>query len=250
MTEVLLAIEEGVATLTLAAPERRNALTPEMAREVVEACETIDADPSVGAVVVQGLGSSFCAGADRATLGAIGADPAGDRSFKHMHALYGAFTRVGALAPPTVAAVRGAAVGAGVNLVFATDLRIMAEDARLIAGFVGLGLHPGGGHFTLVARTAGREVAAGLGVFNQSIDGRRAAELGLAWEALPADQVEQRALEIARTAARDPELARAVVRSMRSELGPPAVPWATALEAETSVQLWSLKRLHDRAAAE
>jgi enoyl-CoA hydratase len=248
MTEVLLAVEEGVATLTLAAPERRNALTPAMAREIVAACDAIDADPAVGAVVVQAQGASFCAGADRSTLREIGADPVGDRAYRDLHDVYGAFTRVGALAPPTVAAVRGAAVGAGVNLVFATDLRIIADDAQLSSGFVGLGLHPGGGHFTLVARTAGREVAAGLGVFNQSIDGRRAAALGLAWEAVPAHQVEQRARELARTAAQDPELARAVVRSMRSELGPPALPWPAALEAETSVQLWSFKRRYDREA--
>ena len=113
----------------------------------------------------------------RHTGRSIGADPAGDRSFKHLHAIYNASMLVGALAPPTVAAVRGTAVGAGVNLVFATDLRIMAEDARLIAGFVGLGLHPGGGHFTLGRphrRARGRRRAGGLQPVDRRAPGRRA----------------------------------------------------------------------------
>jgi enoyl-CoA hydratase len=246
MAEVVLTVNEGVATLTLDAPERRNALTPAMAQEIGAACDAIDADPAVGAVVIQGAGPTFCAGAHRATLGAIAADPAGDRSYKELRAIYGAFIRIGQLEAPTVAAVRGTSVGAGVNLVFATDLRIMAEDAKIAPGFGALGFHPGGGHFALVARTAGREVATALGVFDQSIDGRRAADLGLAWEAVPEARVDERAHEIARAAARDPELSRTVVRSMRTELGPPAVAWPVAVEAETAAQLWSFKRQHDR----
>ena len=199
MAEVVLDVHAGIATLTLAAPERHNALTPDMAREIRDACDAIDADPAVGAVVLQGQGRTFCSGAHRATLAQIGADPAGDRSYKDLHTIYGAFTRIGQMEPPSIAAARGRAVGAGVNLLFATDLRILAEDAVIAPGFVGLGFHPGGGHFALVARTAGREVATALGVFDQSIDGRRAAALGLAWEAVPADEVERRAHEVAQT---------------------------------------------------
>jgi enoyl-CoA hydratase len=242
MSEVRVEIADNVATLTLAAPERRNALTPEMAREVVAACERIDADESVGAVVVAGEGESFCAGGDRATLAASGADPVGDEALRALRSIYDAFVRVGHLKPPTIAAVRGAAVGAGLNLLLATDLRIVAEDASLIAGFQRIGVHPGGGHFTLLGRTAGREAAMALTVFGQEIDGRRAAEIGLAWEAVPASEVEARAHAIAASVARDPELARAVVRSARLELGPPASSWAAALEMETAPQLWSLRR--------
>ena len=248
MAEVVVEVHSGVATLTLAAPERHNALTPDMAREIDAACDAIDADPAIGAVVVQGQGTTFCSGAHRATLAQIAADPAGDRPYKDLRTIYGAFTRIGQLEPPSIAAARGRAVGAGVNLLFATDLRVLAEDAVIAPGFLGFGFHPGGGHFALVARTAGREAATALAVFDQSIDGRRAAALGLAWDVVPAGEVERRAQEIAQAAARDPELARAVVRSMRAELGPPGLSWAAALEAETSSQLWSLKRRHDREA--
>jgi enoyl-CoA hydratase len=242
MSEILYSVEEGVAVITLNAPERRNAFTAGMVGELLEACAAADADESVGAVVVRAEGESFCSGAHRATLADAGRDPARPDNFKALGHTYNAFVRVGELQAPTIAAVRGHAVGAGVNLMLATDLRIVAEEARIMTGFLRIGIHPGGGHFALLGRLAGREAAAAMSLFGEEIDGRRAAELGLAWAALPEAQVEPRALELARRAARDPELARAAARSLRLELGPPAIPWAAALEAEKAVQMWSLRR--------
>lgn len=242
MSEVLLDRDGGVALITLAAPERRNAFVPEMVRELLDACAEIDADPDVGAVVLRAQGQSFCAGAHRGLLAEAGRDPAEPERYRSLGLTYSAFARVGELLPPTVAAVRGHAVGAGVNLMMATDLRVVAETARIIAGFLRIGLHPGGGHFTLVGRVGGRETASALGLFGQEIDGTRAAALGLAWEALPEDRVEPRALEIAKGIAGDPELARAAARSFRLELGPPMSPWPAALEAERGAQMWSLRR--------
>ena len=112
----------------------------------------------------------------------------------------------------------------------ATDLRIVAEDARLISGFLRIGLHPGGGHFGLLAGRAGAEAAAAAGIFGEEISGLRAVQLGLAWEALRSERVEERAAELARRAARDPQLARKAAASLRIELGPPRLPWAAALE--------------------
>ena len=240
--EVLLERDGHVAVITLAAPERRNAFVPAMVRELLDACVAADADPEVGAVVLRAEGASFCAGAHRAVLAEAGRDPAAPDRYRDLGLTYSAFVRVGELQAPTIAAVRGHAVGAGVNLMLATDLRVIAETARVIAGFLRIGLHPGGGHFTLVGRLAGREAAAALGLFGQEIDGRRAVELGLAWEALPEERVEPRALEIAHGIASDPELARAAARSFRLELGPPMSTWPVALEAEKAVQMWSLRR--------
>jgi enoyl-CoA hydratase len=143
---------------------------------------------------------------------------------------------------PTIAAVRGAAVGAGINLMLAADLRIVADDARLISGFLRIGLHPGGGHFGLLAGRAGAEAAAAAGLFGEEISGLRAVQLGLAWEALPSEHVDERAAELARRPARDPQLARKATASLRIELGPPRLPWAAALEVERGAQLWSLRR--------
>jgi len=246
MAEVLLEIEDGVAVVTLDAPHRRNALVPTMVHELLEICDHIDADETIGAVVVRANGPSFCAGAHRAVLTEAGRDPARSDHYRDLELTYRAFARVGELRPPSVAAVRGHAVGAGVNLMLATDLRVVAEDARIVTGFLRIGIHPGGGHFALLARLAGREAAAAMGLFGEEIDGRGAVRLGLAWEALPEPEVEPRARELARRAAADPELARAAVRSLRLELGPPALPWAAALEAEKAAQMWSLRRRAER----
>jgi len=234
--------EDGVAVLTLQAPERRNALTAEMAADLVAACDEADADDEVGAVVVRGEAGFFCAGGDRSTLAAAGRDPAAPETFEGLGAVYRSFERVGELDPPSVAAVRGGAVGAGLNLALATDLRVMARDALLISGFLPIGLHPGGGHGALLGRTGSREAAAALALFGERIDGERAAALGLAWVAVDDDDVEGTALELAGRAAADPELARRTARSLRSELGPPALPWSAGLELERASQMWSMRR--------
>jgi enoyl-CoA hydratase len=237
-----LEIAEGVAFITLNAPATRNALNNELAAQFVAACDEVDRDPSVGAAVIKGAGGTFCSGAERGHLEEVGRDPAEAGRYAALGGIYRAFTRVGELEVPSIAAVRGAAVGAGINLLLATDLRIVAEDARLISGFLRIGLHPGGGHFGLLAGRAGAEAAAAAGIFGEEISGLRAVQLGLAWEAVPAEQVENRAAELAQRAARDPELSRKATASLRTELGPPRLPWAAALEVERGAQLWSLRR--------
>lgn len=241
MGGIALEVTDGVAVLTVDAPEVRNALTPAMGRELAEACDAVDADGSVGAAVVRGAGGTFCSGADRRNWRPE-ADQAEDATFRDTGAVYGAFRRVGTLAVPTVAAVRGAAVGAGINLALATDLRVLARDARLLAGFLRIGLHPGGGFFTLAGRSAGREATAAMGLFGEEIDGARAAEIGLAWRAVDDAEVEATALALAAGPARDPDLAREAVRSFRTELGPPGLPWDAALEFERATQMWSQRR--------
>ena len=242
MPDVRLERREGVALITLAAPQRRNAFTPPMVAELLAICDQVDADPEIGAAVIRGEGESFCSGAHRDILKAAGEDPMHPDRYATIGGSYEAFFRVGHLKVATVAAVRGHAVGAGVNLMLATDLRVVAEDARIITGFARIGIHPGGGHFALLGRLAGREATAAMSVFGQEISGRRAVELGLAWEARPAEEVEERAYELAAEAARDPELSRQTVRSFRLELGPPELPWSAALETERAVQAWSLRR--------
>jgi enoyl-CoA hydratase len=234
--------DDGVATITLDAPDRRNALTVTMAEELVAACEQLDAEASVGAVVVCGAGGFFCAGGDRGTLAAAGRDPAAPETYAGIGAVYRSFARVGELQPPTIAAVRGGAVGAGLNLMLATDLRIVASDARIVSGFLPIGLHPGGGHGALLGRSGVREAAAALALFGERIDGTRAAELGLAWAAVEDDDVEPTAHELAARAGADPELARRTAASLRTVLGPPALPWGAALELERASQMWSMRR--------
>jgi enoyl-CoA hydratase len=243
VSEIDYAVQDGVAVITLQAPERRNALSVEMAGELTEAAERAQADQSVGAVVVTG-GPHFCAGAVRSVLADTGRDPVEDTNFRNLGAVYEAFTRLGSIGLPTVAAVRGAAVGAGLNLALATDLRIVSRTARLLPGFAQIGIHPGGGHFTLLNRAGGRETAAAMGLFGEEVSGERAVALGLAWAAYDDEQVEPEAVAMAARVARDPALARLLVASFRRQTAPGGVPWDVAVEIERSPQMWSLRRKH------
>jgi enoyl-CoA hydratase len=218
-----------------------------MAAELTEAALTAEADEGVGAVVVTG-GPHFCAGAVRDVLARTGVDPAEDGNYRNLGAVYEAFTRLGGIGLPTIAAVRGAAVGAGLNLALATDLRIVSRTARLLPGFAQIGIHPGGGHFTLINRTAGREAAAAMGLFGEEVDGERAVALGLAWATYDDEQVEPAATAMARRVAKDPALARRLVASFRHQTAGGGLPWAAAVELERAPQMWSLRRKHGASA--
>jgi enoyl-CoA hydratase len=233
---------DGIAVITMRAPDRRNALTLEMATAMIEACEAIDADPAIGAVIVTGEGGYFCAGGDRDVLARAGEDPAAPDTYAGMSTIYNAFARVGRLEPPTIAAIRGGALGAGLNLALATDIRVVADDAVLLSGFLPIGLHPGGGHSLLLARSGGRETANALELFGERLTGIEAVERGLAWKAVPSDQVDGCARELAAVPAADPELARRTAASMRRIAGPPLIPWEAALDLERSSQMWSMRR--------
>ncbi len=243
--EVLLEVDEGVALVTLNAPQRRNALTPAMAAEFIAVLDEVDARPEVGAVVVRGAGRSFCAGGDVQTLTEAGRDPAAPDAYAGMGAIYDSFYRLGQVRAPTVAAVRGSAVGAGMNMLLAADLRIVATDVRLLCGFLKRGMHPGGGHFVILSRLVGREAAAAMALFGEELDGRRAVDLGLAWETVDDAAVEDRARELAVRVAADPELARVATANFRKETGPPHVSWEVATQFERPAQMWSMRRSAD-----
>lgn len=243
MTQRTVTLERSgpVALLTLDDPGRRNALGYDSYDQIADCCREVDEDRELGAMVVRGAGGQFCSGAVRSLLADTASDPLREDNFALLSSIYDAVERIGRMQVPVIAAVRGAAVGAGFNLALVADLRIVADDARLTSGFLQIAMHPGGGHFRLLGRAAGREAAAALAVFGETLTGSRAAEIGLAWEALPDDEVEPRALELAARAAADPALARAMKRSLVHATD---ADWTVAMDAERSAQFWSLRRKH------
>jgi enoyl-CoA hydratase len=117
---------------------------------------------------------------------------------------------------------------------------LIVEAARTALGRRELtDVHPVGGRFNPLNRATGRESAAAISLFDSEIDGKRAAEIGLAWQAMPDGDVETVAMQLARKAAKDPDLSRAAARSVRLELGPPMLSWEAALELEHAVQWWA-----------
>lgn len=247
MSDVHLERAGGVAILTLNAPQRLNAITPAMADAIAAACSDVAGDASIGALVVAGSGDSFCSGADLSSLGEVSSDPLDDNNFDAIERIYRGFLAVEELDVLTIAAVRGVALGAGLNLALSTDIRIVAEDARLISGFVRKGLHPGGGHFDLIARASSPQVASAVGIAGVTLTGSKAANIGLAWEAVPAVDVDRRARDLAEHAAANSAVSRAAKRSLRLTVTERASRDA-AVQIERVQQLRTVRRVGRKAA--
>lgn len=193
---------DRVAVLVLDDPVRRNALSMPLCDELTAAVAASEADDGVGALVVTGEGPAFCAGADLSQLG-------GSRD-EGLRAIYDGFLCVARSPLPTVAAVNGPAVGAGMNLALACDLRLAGPRARFDCRFLDLGIHPGGGHTWMLRRLIGPQAAAAMVLFGQVLDAETAKTAGLVWELASAEDLRGRAVEIATRAASVPaELSRA-----------------------------------------
>ena len=223
--------ERKVATLTLAAAERRNSLTMPMVHEIVAAFDELEANEQVGAVVVTGAPPAFCAGADLGHLGE--SREAGLRD------IYEGFLRVGRSPLPTVAAVNGAAVGAGMNLALCCDVRLAGERAKFDTRFLQLGLHPGGGHTWMLQRIVGPQTARAMVVFGQILDGREAERVGLVWRCVPDDELLAAAVDLAAGAASAPPALRARVRDTMDAVAA-LDDHPSAVDVELEAQVWSL----------
>jgi enoyl-CoA hydratase len=230
MPMVLLEKRDRVAVLTLNDPDRRNSLTGPMVDEIVETFDALEADDGVGAVVITGAGKGFCAGADLGNLG--GQSGPGFRS------IYEGFLRVGRSTLPTLAAVNGAAVGAGMNLALACDLRVAGRAGRFDCRFLDLGLHPGGGHTWMLRDAVGKANAAAMVLFGQILDGETAERYGLAWTCFDDDKLIDGAVEIAARAASGPkELVVEIKKSLADMRGIDDAN--AAMERELGPQVWS-----------
>lgn len=233
MDEVRLDNRGGVAVITLDAPARRNALTLPMAARLAELVAACEADETVGAVVITGAPPAFCAGADLTALG--------EAREQGLRDIYQGFLAVASCSLPTIAAVGGAAVGAGLNLALACDVRLVGPKARFDARFLQLGIHPGGGMTWMLQRLAGPQTATAMTLLGQIPDAEEAVRLGIALRAVDGDQaaLEEAAVALAAPAADAPrELVLSTKRSMRATAGP--VGHAEAIEIELAAQLASM----------
>lgn len=247
MPSVTLEKDGRVGWVTVSNPPIKNALTNSMGPQFASVCDEIEQDADLGCVLVRGAHGTFCSGADTASWAEAYTDGiATDEAYAATDAMYDNFVRFGRLPIPTIAAVRGAAVGAGLNLAMMADVRVVARDARLIAGFTAAGIHPGGGFFTLARRLAGREIAGAMGLFGEELSGERAHQVGIAALCVDDEQVETKAAELAARVAVDPLLARRVKRSFQIETSAEFLGMSAALEVERGVQMWSQERRQRR----
>ncbi|MDQ6696859.1 MAG: crotonase/enoyl-CoA hydratase family protein [Actinomycetota bacterium] len=193
---VTIAIEGGVADVRLNRPEKLNALDRAMFDALVDAGDSLRADPSVRAVVLSGNGRGFCAGLDVANFGAMAAGPSGDggtddgagatRSLGDRDR--GRITNVAQqavytwteLPVPVIAAVHGVALGGGIQIALGADLRLVAADARLSVLEIRWGLLPDMTGLQMLPRLVGLDVAKELAFTGRMVSGEEAVALGLA----------------------------------------------------------------------
>ena len=233
MSRVRVEVEDGVAVVTLDRPERRNAIDLALSDELVAAVREVESRAEVGAVVVTGAGSGFCAGADLTAL--PGAQP------PTLLRLYEAFLCFARSPLPTVAAVNGPAVGAGMNLALGCDVRIAGRSARFVSRFLELGIHPGGGHTWMLSRLVGPSLASAMVLFGTELGGEEAARVGLASDCVDDDALMDVAVSCAARAAAIPR--PLAMRAKSTLAAAPGLPdHAAAVEAELAAQVWSTQQ--------
>lgn len=233
MSLVLVSRADGVATLTLNNPDERNTLTAPMVAEIIAAMDDIEADESIGAVVVTGAPPAFCAGAN---LGNLAESTSGS-----LGSIYEGFLRVARSPLPTLAAVNGAAVGAGMNLALGCDVRLAARRARFDTRFLQIGIHPGGGHTWMLRRIAGPQATFAGVVFGEVMDGAEAERVGLVHRCVDDDQLLAAAHEMAARAASAPrELVVEVKKTIQAMAD--VATHAEAVERELHPQVWSTRQ--------
>jgi enoyl-CoA hydratase len=238
MPLVTTEISSGVATITLNDPDRRNALTMPMVNEMCEAFDELEADPAVGAVVITGGGVAFCAGADLSHLSASGASSGPEQGLRD---IYEGFLRVGRSPLPSIAAVNGAAVGAGMNLALVCDVRVAAHRARFDTRFLQLGLHPGGGHTWMFRRIAGPQAVAATVLFGEVLDGAEAERVGLVWRCVPDEELLATAQAMAERAASAPHELVARIKSTIADMAT-IEDHEAAVTRELEPQVWSISQ--------
>jgi enoyl-CoA hydratase/carnithine racemase len=222
-----------VARVTIDKPPI-NAVSVDLMRDLADALEGLDRDGATRAVVLATTGKVFCSGADLSNRTSEGPIPE-----RMVNPLYDQAVRLFSTELPIVAAVQGAAIGAGLGLALIADFRVAAPEARFAANFVKLGFHPGFGLTYTLPRLIGRQNAARMFLTGERFDAEAALKMGLADEIAPLDQLLARAHALAASMAENAPLAvRSTRKTLRADL-------AAAVRAQTdhefAEQQWLMK---------
>ncbi len=237
MTESLvLSRDDGrVRILTLNRPDSRNALSAALRLDLIADLHEADNDASVGAIVVTGAGSAFAAGADLAELAARSTEE--QRHFLQPPNIYSV---IEGLAKPVVAAINGHALGAGLELATACDVRVCSEAAKLGQPEISLALIPGGGGTQRLVRLVGHGHATRLVLTGEPVPAPEALRIGLVDLVEPKDKVVEAAVTLAATMAKhDPVAVAAGKRALQAARD---LPYKEGLEHEVE----AFVRLHAR----
>ncbi len=216
----------GVATLALNRPAAMNALTRAMRLDLMDALRAAQA--SARCIVLTGTGRAFCSGqdlVDAQSLGALDFEAVLRDEYEPLLDL------IVNSPVPTIAAVNGAAAGAGANLALACDVVIATESASFIQAFTRIGLIPDAGGTYWLPRQVGMARAMGAALFAERVSAVQAAEWGMIWEAVPDAEFAERVAARAGQLARGPSVAYAALKQAMRASSANDLPAQLALEA-------------------
>jgi 2-(1,2-epoxy-1,2-dihydrophenyl)acetyl-CoA isomerase len=240
MADELLSREDGpVHRLTLNRPERRNALTPELAAAVAQELDLIEERGAALVVVLSGAGGHFCAGLDLRWLRSLGAVPPVPQLQRGLAAFQSAVIAIVRCQLPVIAEIQGSAAGFGLDLALACDMRFAESGATLTSAFSRMGLVPDGGSTFNLPRLVGLGHALRFLMTGETVSAERACALGLVDEVKPDGELEAAVASAAKAiAAAAPASVRAIKRLVRAdELG----GLEQALSAEGAAQIQALQ---------
>jgi enoyl-CoA hydratase/carnithine racemase len=213
--ELLCEIRDGVALITLNRPEARNALSDRLTPALRRMIKQCGDDPKVGALLISGAGNAFCAGGDVKGMGdnSNKAEVAFEERVTDLRTKQRTLTgTLVAVRKPTIAALPGPAVGAGLALALACDIRIASESAIMATGYARIGLAGDHGIAWLLTRLAGPSRARELMFLSERIDARRSEALGLVNRVVPDAELRETAFALAKSLAEGPSIALAYMK--------------------------------------
>jgi 2-(1,2-epoxy-1,2-dihydrophenyl)acetyl-CoA isomerase len=196
---------DAVATITLNRPDKLNAFTTELHRELAAALDVVEGDATIRAVLLTGAGRGFCAGqdlAERAAILAAGGKVEGGKALR----------RLRRLEKPVVCAVNGIAAGAGANIALACDIVLAARSASFIQAFCRIGLVPDAGGSYVLPRLVGMARASALSLLGDTLPAEQAAQWGLIWRVVDDDKLMAEATALVQDLARQPTRALSLIK--------------------------------------
>jgi len=221
--DILFSVDNGIATITLNQPKKKNAFNMSMIERWCKALEDWRTDPEVKVIVLTGAGNDFCSGVDLGTM----PDRQEQGPYDHKSVLWDKIHRIAFaledLDKPVIAAMKGVAVGAGLDMALMCDIRFAADNARLAEGYVRVGLVPGDGGCYYLPRLVGIAKSLELFFTGEFVDAQEALRIGMVNRVYPADQLLEETYKYARKIADGPAviiqtIKRATYQSSRVDL--------------------------------
>jgi 2-(1,2-epoxy-1,2-dihydrophenyl)acetyl-CoA isomerase len=206
---ILFEVKDGVATLTLNRPDKLNSFTEQMNTDIVKACKEVARNDEIRTLLITGSGRAFCAGEDLDSV-------SGEQEINHGEFLRKRYNpmimQIHQLNKPVVAAINGAAAGAGFSLALACDFRVASSKASFIEAFIHIGLVPDSGSSYFLPRIIGLGKALELAILGEKISAEKAQELGLVYQISEPDQLMEDAYTFAKRLASMPTKAISLIK--------------------------------------